>query len=308
MRIASGLTDMGSQITRLNGSYMSSDFAAKVGQSPASLAVHKARLQATEASLVNLNIKRAHAIRLTGLPDIRKKVFRLMDLPEELRRVILEMVVIENIDDMVLARMPRNLPAIAAAGNEQLRQETILAVLGSFEVYANGAPKRSEDWLSTVNFGLLEQAGVTPVRDGFGAVRTAYLDSSEYGCPSIECEEAVHLVKRFENLRQLTVRSSAGIHIFYLGSDDISGEALGARVRGYGLGLPSFELPNLRKVTVNVTINTLCRQYWEENIACVPEWKSIIERGCQKLAVWLGEEYNKRGMSVTVDINADLNY
>jgi hypothetical protein len=271
---------MGPQITRVNGLYMSSDFAAKVVNNNARLAVHKAQLRATESSLANLDIKRRHAIHLTGLRDNRKNVFRLMDLPEELRRVILEMVVKEKMDDIYLSDMPQDLPAIAAAGNEQLRQETILAILENTTVNARFRPDLQEQWLSTVSFGVLQQAGISPHPDGFSAIRTAELEIYDFGI--IIEDMAARLVKRFENLRQLTVKSSAGVGMFELGFDDTSGDALGAKVRECNLGLPSFELSQLRRLQVTVRINCLATMKY--NIKSIPEWRSIIEHGCKKMA------------------------
>jgi hypothetical protein len=283
---------------------MSLDFAAKVMQSAASFAVHKAQLRATEAWLAEITIKRTRAIRLTGLADNRRNIFHIMDLPEEVRRIILEMVVQETVDNVNLCDIPHALPAIAAAGNEQLRQETILAILENMTVSASWRPELQESWLSTVNFGVLQQAGISPIQDGFSAIRVTKMRICEYGLQTNN--GPLRLVKRFANLRELTVESTAGVEMFRLGFDNISGDAVGARVRECNLDLPSLELSNLRRLKVTLRINSLCYDHWRNEIACFPEWKSIIEHGCKKLAQWLSDEYDARGMRVTVEIQADL--
>lgn len=273
---------------------MSSGFATKVKHGNASLDIHKAQLEDTQASLAKIE---------------RRHVFPLMDVPEELRKIILVMVVHNEMRDAGLTSMgaPRGRYALTYAGNKQLRLETILAVLQNVPVCLDWDPQRTENWLSTVNFGVLQQAGITSTRDGFSAVRTVDFTRYSLFMPD-EWKIAARMLKRFENLHEMIVQSCDADRMFNIGFYDISGDELGEKMRFCNLDLPAFDVPSLRRLTVTVVFNDCyARENLEDRVAAeVPEWKTIIEHGCQKVAGWLREEYSARGMRVTVDIQTQL--
>lgn len=274
--IAGNLTDMRTQIAQVDGLYMSSEFAAKVKHSNAGLALHKAQLRATETSLARIKCRH---------------VFHLMYLPEELRRIILVMVVKEEAGHSSLCGH-YDLPAIAATGNKQLSLETVLAALQNIPVCANWNPESLVKWLSTVNFSLLRQAGITSTQNGFSAVRSAEIIRRD-GPAKHQWSIPRRLLSRFKNLQHLTVPCPSAILMFGIGSDsNLAGEELGASVRECNLDLPRFNLRNLKKLTVILTFKGWNeRGDWQYSIARdIPEWRAIIEHGCQKVAGWLAQE------------------
>jgi len=276
---------------------MSAGFAAKVKHSTASLAVHKAQLRSTETLLANIDVKLRH-------------VFRLMDLPEELRRIILAMVAQEwtyGIGGPYFAS--QCLPSTAFAGNEQLRQETILASLQHRAVSAYWDPESTEEWLSKLEFGVLQEAGTTSIRDGFSAVLAANIERNDRHCRDDWWKVTARLLQRFENLRDLNVSCSNAIKMFEIGLDHgISDDALGAKVRECNLDLTLLETPSLKRlmVTMGFRREFHAEWLWYGQAADVPEWRRVIEHGCQRVAKWLSEEYSARGLVVTVDILTDL--
>lgn len=266
---------------------MSSEFAAKAKHSKTALALHKAQLEATQTSLANIR---------------RRHVFRLMDLPKELRRMILVMHLRDQCD---LSWIWYGLPNItcAATGNEQLRQEVILVALQNNPLSAVWAIQRTMEWLSTIDFGVLQRAGMTCPRDGFGAIRTVEISGNSNTCIE-RLEETTRLLGQFENLRELRFLSTDATEMFDIGCEHgISGGALGARVRECNLDLSSLDLPNLRKVTVTIKLSTVDST---RDVSHIPEWKAIIQKGCQQVTRWLDEEFSARGLRVTVVIQTEL--
>jgi hypothetical protein len=287
--VAGNLTDMGTQIAQVDGLYMSSELATKVKHSDSkSFTVQKAQLRDTQASLAK--IKYRH-------------VFRLMDLPEEVRRIILIMLVRGQCD---LGSFYYDRPAIAAAGNEQLRLEVILAALQNNALDATWQCKLTTKWLETVGFDALQKAGMTCPRDGFSAIRA--VDIRRRSDWTRGDQLTTRLLGRLENLRDLRVVCNDATRMFEIGSEyGISGDALGAEVRQCNLDLPWLDLPNLRKLTVVMRLDTVTREEWMRNVASyVPDWRERIEDGCKKVAGWLSEEYSALGLKVTVVIQTEL--
>ena len=205
-----------------------------------------------------------------------------------------------------LGEFKYELPAIARAGNEQLRLETILAALQNNVLETIWESVQTPKWLATVSFDALQKAGTTCPRDGLSAIRM--VEASR--CSRIltaDDEENARLLGRLENLRDLLVICSEAIEMFEIGSDyGMFGAALGARVRECNLDLPSLNLPSLRKLTITMRFDHT-REKWIERIEPhVTDWKTRIEDGCKKVAGWLREEYSARGLRVTVDIQTDL--
>jgi hypothetical protein len=289
--VARNLTDIAKQIARVGGLYVSSELAETVEHSKiASLAVFSAQLRATQASLARFK---------------RRHVFRLMDLPGELRMMILVMLVKNQCD---IGEFKYRLPAIAAAGNEQLRLETILAALQNNVFDTLWQCDLTPKWLETVNFGALQKAGMTCPRDGFSAVRA--VDISRCSGDLRPGDQATkRLLGRFENLRDLLVICTDATRMFEIGLEHgSSGDALGAQVRECNLDLPSLDLPNLRKLTVTVRFShTITLKEWMCNIEpYVPNWRAAIEDGCKEVARWLSDEYSARGLRVTVVVQTAL--
>jgi hypothetical protein len=108
---------------------MSSDFAAKVKHNNASFAVHRAQLKGTQALLANMRCRH---------------VFPLMELPEEVRRLILIMLVRNQCN---LGEFKYELPAIAWAGNEQLCSKTLLAALQNNVLDQTSDREMMPNWL-----------------------------------------------------------------------------------------------------------------------------------------------------------------
>jgi hypothetical protein len=279
--VAGDMTDMSTQIERVDDLYMSSELAAKAKHSTASLALHRAQLKGTQAALAK--IKHRH-------------VFRLMDLPEEVRRVILVMLVRSQCD---LREFHYKLPAITAVVNEQLRQETILAALQNNVLDLGWGPEMTQEWLPTVNFGVLQKIGFSCPRDGLGAIRTADVIWRD--------TDTTRFLGRLENLRDLLVIFADAAKMFGIGSDySISGDALGASVRECDLDLPSLDLRSLRKLTIIVRFNYKRHEFVRDVEPYVPDWRDRIEEGCKKVAGWLSKEYSARGQRVTIVIQTEL--
>lgn len=279
--VAGNMTDMSTQIERVDDLYMSSELAAKAKHSTASLAAHRAQLKGTQAALAK--IKHRH-------------VFRLMDLPEDVRRIILVMLVRNQCK---LGEFHYKLPAITAAGNEQLRQETILAALQNNVLGLTWGPELTQEWLPTVKFGALQKTGIPCPRDGLGAIRTADVIWRD--------TDTTRFLGRLENLRDLLVIFADAAKMFGIGSDySISGDALGASVRECNLDLPSLHLRRLRKLTITVRFNHKRHEFVRDVEPYVPDWRKRIEDGCKKVAGWLSEEYSARGRRVTVAMQIEL--
>ena len=290
--------DMATQISRVNGLYTSSEFAAKAKHSNASFALQKSQLQATEVSLAKIK---------------RKYVFRLMDLPEELRRIILDMATPERAGDWLLPVGLTSLPATRAAGSMQLRLETILIVLQKRVIRVDHYPKEVERWLSGISFGLLQQAGVASCQDAFSAIRRVEItrDSALRGTGGGGGEEeSARVVQRFENLRELIVFNKDATKIYAIGADDeISDDDLGTRLREYQLDLPSFNLVDLKRLIVQVYFREFAYGVdYQRDVVSVQESRDILERGCRKVAGWLSKEYSARGLQVTVDVQNHVTY
>jgi hypothetical protein len=116
------------------------------------------------------------------------------------------------------------------------------------------------------------------------------------------------LIARFDNLHHLMVRSYEAIELFEIGLDpDITGDALGERVRECNLDLPALGFTNMRRVTINFQFkNWISRNLW--TIATegdIPKWRTFLEQGAQKVAEWIGEEYKALGLRVVVDVQTD---
>lgn len=268
--------------------YMSSEFADKAKHSNASLALHKAQLKDTQASLAR--IKYRH-------------VFRLMDLPEELMMKILVMLVRNECN---LGEFHYRLPAIAATGNQQLRLETLLAALQNNILCTIWQNKSTLKWLSKVSFSALQNAGLTCPRNGLSAIRT--VDISRCSGRWTEGDrDTTRLLVRLKNLRDLLIVCNDAKKMFEIGSDySISGDALGAEVRECNLDLPSLHLPSLRKMTITMRFDHE-REEWMRNVgAYVPDWEKRIRDGCERVARWLSEEYGARGLRVIVDMQTEI--
>lgn len=284
------------QITRVDGLYMSSELATSMKQSGASFALHKAQLRDSEELVAGMQ---------------RKHVFRLMDLPPELRLIILEMAMPgranrairpENrgagLDEFQEGRDPRFLSATAAVGNELLRQETILVTLQKGTLGISHAPKELGDWLSKVRFDLLQSPGApSQYQDGLMAVRTA----EEYSCIYTNPDPlalSTQLVSRLKNLRKLTVRFYNADAVHSIGTDPlIVGETLSPIMQRCNLNLPAFTPSSLRNLTIKVCSPGTGRH----DVVC----DHFFEIGCRKVAQLLIEKYRARGLSVAVDVQND---
>jgi hypothetical protein len=278
------MTDMSTQIERVGDLYMSSDFAAKVKHNNASFAVHRAQLKGTQALLANMR---------------RKHVFPLMELPEEVRRLILIMLVRNQCN---LQEFKYELPAIAWAGNDQLCSETLLAALQNNVLDQTSFGEMMQNWLATVSFDALQKTGVPCPQNGLGAIRT--VDILHYSEPYLDVwKHTTRLLSRLENLRDLLVICYEGTEMFEIASDyGMFGDALGARVRGCNLDLPSLNLPSLRKLTIALR----CYRWMDNTEPDFTDRSKRIEDGCKKVAGWLSEEYIARGLRVTVHIQTDI--
>lgn len=120
-----------------------------------------------------------------------------MDLPEELRRIILEMAMPDLAKDdtrwdcqmysePLVPRQFRGpeekdygyLSVAAATGNQRLRQETILVALEKGIISLCYWHDKVAECLTRVDFGLLRQAGTTDYQNGCDAVRRLHINHS----------------------------------------------------------------------------------------------------------------------------------
>lgn len=145
---------------------MSSALAGKMAKNVKGYGVHKVQLRATQ-----------HLIQ----KRLRQHVFRFMDLPQEIREIILSLLVGDSSSvtwtegwpkPVSYKEDPNILPVTAWVGNRMLRLETIVVTLRKLElgVHCGSYLRRFTRWLSGIELAPARQAGVTQLNSSFEAL------------------------------------------------------------------------------------------------------------------------------------------
>lgn len=106
--------------------------------------------------------------------------FRFMDLPQELREMIMRLLLPEELETCVRSYDGKNesndptfVPALASMGNRQLRLESIDFTLQNVVLKVTNREESDNlrAWLANIDFGAMKQGSGNPLRTGFGSVR-----------------------------------------------------------------------------------------------------------------------------------------
>lgn len=225
--------------------------------------------------------------------------FRLTDLPQELRRTILVFAMPDQakngasweFDSWEVEETrgdPGFLSATTRIYNERLRLETILVTLQEGLINVDCRTQALDDWLTSVDFDLLRQAGMTSVQDGLSALRAVRV------CPGIvnRSKSTGELLRRLPNLRELVIQKVDWFVIGRIGVNDrmVDGDALSKNLRSIDLDFPALELTSLEKLTLE--IQKIPKRYH----LC------STKQGSRRAIEWLGKEFEARGQRVVVDV------
>lgn len=131
-----------------------------------------------------------------------------MDLPYDLRRVVLELYVQEQTIGVFLTGRSQGrevsilLPAAVRAGNIQLRRECLLVVLlkSTFEIHSGPGNASFQAWLAKINFKGVE----TSCKTGFDALTSLRFPFFSHFCSRINND--IVLCERSQNLRKLSIK------------------------------------------------------------------------------------------------------
>lgn len=194
---------------------MSMQLALVVRVDKHAYSIHRKQLQVTQDLIRSLYSnthtkieEHASGAEGTVTTHANTKPFRLMDLPFELRIMILEHHAGSNTIRPYLRRSWRRpcLPRAAFAGNKQLMEEAQYVALKQYTVEIHSGPGNEmfREWLSRIIFTKVESS----IKIGFDAIhhlRFPYFSWFPYERSDITTNHDVQLVVAYPNLRTLTL-------------------------------------------------------------------------------------------------------
>lgn len=180
------------------------------------------------------------------------------------------------------------LSATAAAGDQRLRQETILVTLEKGVVTIDDWHGRVAKWLGTVDFGLLRQADMTAHLTGYDAVRRLHINNC-YADGSME-------IAKFNDLREFILTDWSG-RVFR----DISyPEYSDLDLPGLGEGWTVERI--LRCVLAARTLKHFALHITENPHKFRLVWNTDFENGRLRLTEWLSGRFKAGGSDVQVSV------
>ncbi|KAM0722201.1 hypothetical protein Q7P37_001642 [Cladosporium fusiforme] len=142
----------------------------------------------------------------------KDKPFRFLDLPFDLRDIILGHIIkSQNIMAFLKnSSTPLRLPAVAYAGHMALRRHCQLVTLKkcTIEIHSGPGNAKLQSWLSKIDF-----SAISNLRTGFDAIRSLkfpYFSRFPYGTPGINTNNDVQLMLACKNLTTVTLNFHPG--------------------------------------------------------------------------------------------------
>lgn len=184
---------------------MSKDLATALRSGKGQFTVHRQQLRATQEFLA----ERLQSSEPKECKD--KKTFPIMDLPYDIRHLVLEHMIEAQTLRVFLrhAAIPIGLPEVARAESSLLRRECLLVALkmSTIEVHSGPGNVALQAWLTRIDFGGV-QTDSGNCQNGFDAInalRFPYFSRFPHYRPDITVNHDVQLALACKHLRILTL-------------------------------------------------------------------------------------------------------